>query len=166
MFLKFGPAWKEDGYTSRGGQSAVLGKKNKKYHTLDGRKTSEIFRAIFHPELESGLTAIFHLVFVRRAHVPSRQLSRGSLFGIGADAEQSDDISHCLFQVLPEAMRICLRAGELGRYVEIDEVLSHQNVRHTVTVVGNRSKAPSTGHVLRISLQIKQLHLLLRGLAG
>lgn len=90
----------------------------------------------------------------------------GSLFGIGAEAEQSEDVSHCSFQVPPEAMRICLRAGELGRYVEIDEVLAHQNVRHAVTIVSNRSKAPSAGHVFWVSLQIKQLHLLLRGLAG
>lgn len=79
----------------------------------------------------------------------------GSHFGIGAAAEQSEDVSHCLSQVPPKAMRICLRAGELGRYVEIDEVLSHENVRYTVTIISNRPKPPSAGHVVWVSLQIK-----------
>ena len=30
-----------------------------------------------------------------------------------------------------------LRAGELGGYVEVDEVFSHQDVRHAIAVVGD-----------------------------
>lgn len=33
-----------------------------------------------------------------------------------------------------------LRAGELGRYMEIDEVLSHEDIRHTITIVSDLQK--------------------------
>lgn len=88
------------------------------------------------------------------------------LFGVGAQPKQTDDVRHRPSQVLPKAMRVGLGAGELGRYVEIDEVLSHEDVGHAITIVSDRPEAPSAGHILRVLLQIKQLHLLLRSLAG
>lgn len=68
---------------------------------------------------------------------------RDLLSGIGAEPEQTDDVSHCFSQVLPEAMRVRLRTGELGGYMEIDEVLADENVRHPIAVISNRPEAPS-----------------------
>lgn len=69
-------------------------------------KLLSFFRTIFHPELRSGSIAIFHLVFLRRAQLLPWRLTRVLLFRIGLEAEQSEDVSHCLSQVLPKAMRI------------------------------------------------------------
>lgn len=33
-----------------------------------------------------------------------------------------------------------LRVGELGRYMETDEVLSHEDIRHTITIVSDLQK--------------------------
>lgn len=60
------------GVTLHRGRDTVLGKQ-KHPNFLEGKLLS-FFRAIFHPELRSGLMPIFHLVCIRRARFPSQQL--------------------------------------------------------------------------------------------
>lgn len=59
-----------------------------------------------HPELQSGLAATFHLVLSEELVLLRGGGPRGLFFGIGAEAEQTDDVGHCLSQVLPKAVRV------------------------------------------------------------
>lgn len=60
----------------------------------------------FHPEIQSGCRAVFHLVFHQKNFFSFPEVLRDSLSGIGAEPEQTDDVSHGFSQVLPEAMRV------------------------------------------------------------
>lgn len=78
-------------------EPAVLEKQ--KYQTFTGRKTN------FHPERQSGYRVYFSFSFSsEELFLP--EVLRDLLSGIGAEPEQTDDVSHCFSQVLPEAMRV------------------------------------------------------------
>lgn len=40
----------------------------------------------------------------------------------------------------------CLRARELGRNVEVDEILSHNNVRNTIAIISNLQREKGHFH--------------------
>lgn len=114
------------GVTLHRGRDAVLGKQ-KHPNFLEGKLLS-FFQSNFSSRTKIRINAYFSFGLHQKSSFSFPAAPVELLFGIRTETKQSDDVKHCFFQVLSKAMRIRLRARELGRNVEIDEVLSHKDV--------------------------------------